>query len=196
MGAKNTKGKFGLEKEVLDLVKQTKFTEEQVLKYFWQTRYLTLNFWSTSLPNFCCLQRWWRCRRLFAVNVTTFQMRWASDTFWSHTSNLHSYFHTIELKLKLTGSLLAVEWIIIIKTINMMTRKLSMLCVTTWTDSVTGWGGWTEFLRSSSKCVSSHLNIYEAIVKDGLMECNHFLKIPEILHVVKKIPPKQLWYKI
>ena len=30
MGAKNTKGKFGLEKEVLDLVKQTKFTEEQV----------------------------------------------------------------------------------------------------------------------------------------------------------------------
>lgn len=32
MGAKNTKGKFGLEKEVLDLVKQTKFTEEQVMK--------------------------------------------------------------------------------------------------------------------------------------------------------------------
>ena len=30
MGAKNTKGKFGLEKEILDLVKQTKFTEEQV----------------------------------------------------------------------------------------------------------------------------------------------------------------------
>ena len=36
MGAKNTKGKFGLEKEVLDLVKQTKFTEEQVLKSFYR----------------------------------------------------------------------------------------------------------------------------------------------------------------
>jgi len=30
MGAKNTKGKFGLEKDVLDLVKQTKFSEEKV----------------------------------------------------------------------------------------------------------------------------------------------------------------------
>ena len=34
MGAKNSKGKFGLEKDVLDLVKQTKFTQEKVLKSF------------------------------------------------------------------------------------------------------------------------------------------------------------------
>ena len=32
MGAKNTKGKFGLEKDVMELVKQTKFTEEKVFQ--------------------------------------------------------------------------------------------------------------------------------------------------------------------
>ena len=40
MGAKNTKGKFGLEKDVLELVKQTKFTEEKVLISSLQFQYL------------------------------------------------------------------------------------------------------------------------------------------------------------
>ena len=89
MGAKNSKENFCLKKDVLDLVKQTKFNKEKVVEYFvWLFGKMSTKSWHIHsnlqyvykwFVSFNICWRWRKCRRSLSVRAITLPMEWASE---------------------------------------------------------------------------------------------------------------------
>ena len=89
MGAKNSKENFCLKKDVLDLVKQTKFNKEKVVEYFvWLFGKMSTKSWHKHsnlqlvykwFVSFNICWRWRKCRRSLSVRAITLPMEWASE---------------------------------------------------------------------------------------------------------------------